>query len=535
MRRRMFLKSIGGTALGALTGTRVALAADAEVEVAPGDPGPAISPHVYGHFIEHLGGVVYDGIWVGRDSKVPNVEGLRRQFVDDMKRLAAPNLRWPGGCFADGYHWRDGIGPAARRPRTYNFWESRMPKGVHATETNQFGVHEFIRLCRLIGAEPYLAANVGSGSPREFHEWVSYCNAPAGSESLAGERAANGDPEPFRVKYWGVGNESWGCGGDMKPAEYATAYRRFVTQFPAYVQPFLIATGPRGHSRDMDIGWTTGFFEAMQGGHRSPVDGFSPHFYTDFRNHPMRVADFAAPDWYAVLLEGLRTETVIETHWKAMGAYDPDRRTKLVIDEWGVWYKPGEEITPAYILSQPVTLRDALHTAITFDIFNRHADKIAMANVAQTINCIHSLFLALEDKYTRTPPYYVFEMYRPHMGAQSVPMRVRADDVTVSLQQGTARMPALTGSASVRDGELAITLTNPSIEAPIGARIRVAGGRRPVEARGTVLTHGDMRARNTFEHPDEVRPASLAATVRGDTVGVTLPKHSVTALDVRLV
>ena len=269
----------------------------------------------------------------------------------------------------------------------------------------------------------------------------------------------------------------------------------------------------------MDIGWTTGFFEAMQGGHRSPVDGFSPHFYTDFRNHPMRVAEFSPSDWYAVLLEGLRTETVIETHWKAMGTYDPDRRTKLVIDEWGVWYKPGEEITPAYILSQPVTLRDALHTAITFDIFNRHADKIAMANVAQTINCIHSLFLALEDKYTRTPPYYVFEMYRPHMGARHVPMRVRADELTVPIQQGTAKMPALTGSASVRQNRLTITLTNPSLDAPLATRLRLTRRRRAVEARGTVLTHSDMRARNTFENPNEVRPASLAVDVSGDTAG----------------
>jgi alpha-L-arabinofuranosidase len=535
MRRRTFLKSAGLTALGVLTAPRRGRAADAAIELMLDQPGPVISPHIYGHFVEHLGGVVYDGIWVGRESKVPNVDGIRKQFVDDMRRLAAPNLRWPGGCFADGYHWRDGIGPAPRRPRTYNFWESRMPQGVHATETNQFGVHEFVRLCRLVGAEPYLAANVGSGSPREFHEWVSYCNAPAGTESLAGERAANGDPEPFRVKYWGVGNESWGCGGDMKPGEYATAYRRFVTQFPAYRQPFLIATGPRGHSRDMDIGWTTGFFEAMQGGHRSPVDGFSPHFYTDFRNHSMRVADFTAQDWYAVLLEGLRTETVIETHWKAMGTYDPEHRTKLVIDEWGVWYQPGEEITPAYILSQPVTLRDALHTAITFDIFNRHADKIEMANVAQTVNCIHSLFLALEDKYTRTPPYYVFEMYRPHMGGRYVPLRVRADVLEVPVGQGAAKLPAVSGSASLREDRVTVTLTNPSIDVPLTTRIRVTGGRRPVESRGTVLTHADMRARNTFERPNEVEPAPLAAQVTGDTVAVVMPKHSVAALDLRVV
>jgi alpha-L-arabinofuranosidase len=533
MKRRAFLKA-SCAGLAALVPARRLLAADAEIVLTPGTPGPVISPHIYGHFIEHLGGVIYDGIWVGRQSTIPNIDGLRRSFVDDMKRIGAPNLRWPGGCFADGYHWRDGIGPESGRPKTYNFWESRMPSGMHATESNHFGVHEFIRLCRLIGAEPYLAANVGSGSPREFHDWVSYCNAPAGTESLADERARNGDRDPFRVKYWGAGNESWGCGGDMTPGEYATAYRRFVTQFPVYVAPFLIATGPRGHSRDMDLGWTTGFFEAMQGGHRSPVHGLSPHFYTDFRNDPMRVTDFNAREWYAVLREGWRTEAVIEAHWSAMGKYDTDHHTKLVIDEWGVWYKPGEEITPGYILSQPVTLRDALHTAITFDVFNRHADKIEMANVAQTVNCIHSLFLALEDKYTRTPPYYVFEMYRPHMGARRVPIDLRADEMSVPAKDGAAKIPALSASASIREGQVTVTVSNPSVDAGLATRIRLEGGARVLEARATILTHDDMRARNTFDKPEEVKLAALPVKMDGATVIVDLPKHSVAAVAIRL-
>jgi alpha-L-arabinofuranosidase len=533
MNRRTFLTSVACAGLGA-AGSRLVLAADTEIELAVDTPGAVISPHIYGHFIEHLGGVIYDGIWVGRKSRIANVDGLRSQFVEDMKRIGAPNLRWPGGCFADGYHWRDGIGASARRPRTYNFWESRMPAGVHATESNQFGIHEFMRLCRLVAAEPYVAANVGSGTPKEFHDWVSYCNAPVGTETLADERAANGDRDPFRVKYWGVGNESWGCGGDMKPGEYAIEYRKFVTQFPVYVPPFLVATGPRGHSRDMDIGWTTGFFEAMQGGHRSEVHGFSPHFYTDFRGNKMGVADFAAPDWYTVLLEGLRTEAVIETHWNAMGKFDPDHRTKLVIDEWGVWYRPGEEIAPAYILSQPVTLRDALHTAITFDIFNAHADKIEMANVAQTINCIHSLFLALEDKYTRTPPYYVFEMYRPHQGAHSVPMRVRGETLTVPVQTGTAKIAALTGSASIREKQVTVTLVNPSVDSSTAVRIRFAGGALPAEARGTVLTHADMRARNTFDKTDEVKPSALPVKVDGQSVVLDLPRQSVAAIEIRI-
>ena len=533
MERRTFLTSITSACLGVLTAPRRVLAADVEIDVGVDAPGAVISPFLYGQFIEHLGGVIYDGIWVGARSPIRNVGGIRARFVEDMKRLGSTALRWPGGCFADGYHWRDGIGPASARKHSYNFWETRMPPGMHATESNVFGVHEFMRLCRLIGAEPYLAANIGSGTPREFHDWVSYCNAPTGTESLAAERAANGDADPFRVKYWGVGNESWGCGGDMTPAEYATEYRRFVTQLPAYGDAFLIAAGPRGHQRDMDLAWTSGFFEAMSG-HRSPVHGYSPHFYSDFRSTKMRVADFTAPEWYAVLLEAFRTERVIATHWDLMQKWDPEHHTKLVIDEWGVWYPVGEEIAPGHIFSQPLTLRDALHTAITFDVFNRYAGNIEMANVAQTVNCLHSLFLALGDHYTRTPPYYVFEMYAPHKGARVVPMRIEAADMTVSVPQGTASLPSLSGSASLRGKRVTVTLTNPSLDAPVTARLRFGSGARATEGRGTVLTHGDMRARNTFEAPEEVRLAPLAVAVASNSVLVEIPKHAVAAFEIGL-
>jgi alpha-N-arabinofuranosidase len=531
MRRRAFLQAAAGAGLGALAASRSTLAADALIVLSPGQPGPTISPHIYGHFIEHLGGVIYDGVWVGRDSKIPNLGGIRKAFVEDMKRLGAPNLRWPGGCFADGYHWRDGIGPAARRPRTYNFWEPRMPKGVRATETNQFGIHEFMSLCRLVGAEPYVAANVGSGSPREFHDWVLYCNAPVGTVSLADERARNGAAEPFAIRYWGVGNESWGCGGDMKGGEYATEYRRFVTQFPAYTEPFLVAAGPRGHSADRDLGWTEDFFEGLQGGHRSRVDGFALHYYTDFRQTAEDGARFDEKGWYAVLHKGALLQGVVEDHWRVMGRYDPEHRTRLVIDEWGNWYRGGTELEPAYLLSQTITLRDALHAAMTFDIFNRHAEKIEMANVAQTINCLHSLFAAVEDKYARTPSYYTFEMYRPHMGARLVPMRIEVPELTVPILAGSAKLAGLSGSASIRDGRLAVTLTNPSLESEVSTVVRLDGGGRVAEGRGTVLTHEDMAATNTFAGPDNVTPSALAVRISGDAAHVTVPRRAVVALE----
>ena len=534
MQRRAFLKTAAGAGLGAVAASRSAFAADAEIVLTPGTPGPVISPHIYGHFIEHLGGVIYDGIWVGRDSKIPNVGGIRKRFVDDMKRIAAPNLRWPGGCFADGYHWRDGIGPAAERPRTYNFWEPRMPKGVHATETNRFGIHEFMHLCRLVGAEPYVAANVGSSTPKEFHDWVAYCNAPRGTLSLADERAAHGAEEPFAIRYWGVGNESWGCGGDMKAGEYATEYRKFVTQFPMYTQPYLVATGPRGHSADRDLGWTEGFFEGMQGGHRSRVDGFALHYYTDFRQTPEDGAKFDAKGWYAVLHKGVRMQEVIDDHWRVMGQYDPEHHTKLVIDEWGNWYRGGTELGPAYLLSQTITLRDALHAAMTFDIFNRNAEKIEMANVAQTINCLHSLFAAVENQYTRTPAYYTFEMYQPHMGARLIPMEVKVPELTVPILDGSAKLAGISGSASIRDRRLSVTLTNPSLDGAVTAGIRLAGGGRVAEGRGTVLTHEDMTARNTFDDPDNVTLAELSVQIRGDAAHVTIPKQAVVALELRI-
>ena len=534
MNRRSFLCATACASAGLLAGARTAFAADAEIEITTSTTGPEISPHLYGHFIEHLGGVIYDGVWVGRDSKIANVDGIRREFVEDMKRIAAPNVRWPGGCFADGYDWRAGIGNPAKRPRTYNYWQATTPEGYDATESNQFGIHEFMHFCRLTGAEPYLAANMASGSPREFHDWVQYCNAPVGTVSLADQRAANGDKNPFGVRYWGVGNESWGCGGDMTPQEYSMLYRRFVTQFPAFApKTFLVAVGPRGHSKDLDLGWTNGLFESMQEGHHSKIDGLSVHFYTDFRNSPEKVATFDARGWYDVIREGARIETVIEQHWAAMGKYDTAHHTKLVVDEWGVWYAKGEEISPAYLLSQPLTLRDAMHTAITLDVFNRHADKLAMANVAQTINCLHSLFLAQGDRYIRTPVYYVFEMYMGHMGGQLAQMKIQCEELQVPSRNGAATMPGLSGSASVKDKTMTVTLANPSLDSAQTARIHLTSG-EILEGRGTVLTHSKMTAANTFDHPNEVHSENLPVTIRGSRVEISIPKQAVVSLELKL-
>ncbi len=521
LNRRRLLASSAAAAAVAVIPRGAAGAADFELSIAADQLGAVISPHLYGHFIEHLGGVIYDGIWVGPNSKIPNEGGIRRRFVEDLRRLSAPNLRWPGGCFADSYHWRDGIGAAGRRPRTASYWGDRMPPELKGAEPNTFGTQEFMRLCRLSGAAPYLAANVASGSPQEFHDWVTYCNAPRGTASLADERAADGSPEPFGVRFWGIGNESWNCGGMMKPAEYAQWYRLFTSQIPPYGNLYLVACGPRGHSADFNTGWTEGFFEGMRGVAVKPrIDGLSMHFYTDFRQTPVSAAESTTAEWRAVMNKGARLEEALLANWRVMEKYDPEHRIRFVLDEWGIWYAQSPEIAPGFQLAQTVTLRDAVHTGMHFDIFNRHADKIAMANVAQTINCLHSLFLAHEDHFVRTPVFYVFELYRPHMGARSVAVR------------GTGEL--LSASASVAAGSLTVSMTNASTDTGVRVRLRLPASVRAGEATGQVLTHAAMNAANTFLRPDEVRPRALDAAVAGGGVTVELPARSVATVRISM-
>lgn len=501
-------------------------------------PGPQISRHIYGQFIEHLGGVIYDGIWVGPESKIPNIRGIRQAFVEAMKQIRVPNFRWPGGCFADEYHWRDGIGPREQRPRTYNMWQADYPGKDKGVEPNAFGTHEFIDLCRLTGAEPYLAANVGSGSPREFHEWVLYCNAPEGTVSVADLRVRNGAKEPFNVRYWGVGNEPWGCGGNFKPEEYATEYRRFVTQYPyAYGQPFLIAAGPNGGARDGHLSWTRGFFQAMQGhGPRLLPHGWALHYYTGQRRSAKLPAN--SPDrFYDVLEAGLRMDTLIEEHWKVMGEFDKEHRTKLVVDEWGVW-QPREEqqvLGPRYVLSQHGTLRDALHAALTLDIFNRHAEKLAMCNLAQTINCLHSLFAARGDQFVRLPTYYVFAMYQPHMDARRLPLEMEAGTFTAKSGQETVTLPRLAGSASRSDQSVLVTLVNPHLEMPVRLRVELSGGQAR-EARAQVLTHEDPYVEHDVGKPEVVQPRPLRVDLNsaGTVLSVEVPAHAVVAIQLRV-
>jgi alpha-N-arabinofuranosidase len=519
---------VGGVAAAGLRSQTT----DAHIEILPEEPIATIAPEIYGHFIEHLGGVIYDGVWVGPDSKIPNQGGIRTAVIDALKAIQAPVVRWPGGCFADSYDWVDGIGPEGARKARTNFWGG--------TETNAFGTQEFMRFCSLAGAKPYLAANVRSLPARDFYRWIEYCNSPAGSTEAAKERAAQGHPEPYDVRYWGVGNESWGCGGNFSPEEYATEFRRFTAWVPEYGQKLnLVASGPSDDSVD----WTRKLLRSLADrGQIRSVYGLSTHYYTwnlsggttnDWDRGKRDALKFNEMEWYELLAQGDAMDRIIRDHWAVMAESDPAHHIKLVVDEWGAWYAPGSELGAKYQLSQMLTLRDALLSGLTLDSFNRHADKVAMANAAQLINCLHSLMLASGDKFVLTPVYHVFKMYMAHMGAKAVRTEFAAPQATYDRLGKTTTLWGLNGSASVSGKNVTLTVVNPHASRAVETEIVVRGA-TVTSGRGQVLTNGDLHARNDFEHPDAVHPEAATVAVSGGRVVHRFPAASVTALELTL-
>jgi alpha-L-arabinofuranosidase len=508
--------------------------ADSRIDVLVNEPIGTIAPEIYGHFVEHLGGVVYDGVWVGEKSRVPNVGGIRRALVEALRAIHPGVVRWPGGCFADSYDWRDGIGPRERRPRRTNFWIDdahlqALGNVAAKYDPNEFGTNEFMRFCRLVGAQPYLAVNVRTLPARAFMEWVEYCNSPARSTTLADQRAAAGEREPFGVRYWGIGNESWGCGGNFTPEEYASEYRRFARwAVPAYGVKFgFIGSGPSGG----DIEWTRRFFREMA--ERRSFDrlwGWALHHYCSAPNGEAVAFDDTA--WYDLLGSANRMESLITSHWQVMGESDRERRVKLVVDEWGAWHKMTTNIDPTHLFGQQSTIRDAVVAGLTLDTFNRHADKVAMANIAQLVNCIQSLFLAHDDKLLLTPTYHVFAMYAAHQGATAV--RTLASAPPVSWKDGQGRDHALwglNGSASVRGDAVTLTVTNPHLAEPREAEIALRGA-SPRSVTATTLAARDVHDHNTFEAPRTVAPATAPVQVGAGPFVYRFPAASVTKLEI---
>ncbi|HZQ52693.1 MAG TPA: alpha-L-arabinofuranosidase C-terminal domain-containing protein [Bryobacteraceae bacterium] len=540
MRRRDFLTS--AAAAGLALYPRVSAFgqnADSLVEVFVDEPIGTISRNIYGHFTEHIGGVIYDGVWVGKDSKVPNIGGIRKALVEALRRIKAPVIRWPGGCFADSYDWRDGIGPTDRRPTRTNFWEvdpdaRRLhEKGVQLFDTNAFGTNEFMQFCKLSQAEPYVAGNVRSLTALDFDHWVAYCNSPAGSTTFANMREADGAREPFNVRFWGVGNESWGCGGNFKPEDYASEFRRFTTWVPLFGQDlYFVGAGPA----DNDLDWTRRFFDQIFSGphaYRNPhFRGWSVHHYSHAPHGD--ALHFGREDWYALLRSGYEMEQILVDQWAVMGEYDREHRVKLVVDEYGSWHPEGTEIDPTHIFGEQITIRDALLTALTLDCFNRHAEKVDMANCAQLVNNLNALFLAHEEKFWATPNFYVFEMYAAHQDAQAVRAAFAAPRIPPSVTGFSKGFWGLKGSASLKGKSLTITAVNPSTDTPREARVRVRGA-NVSSAKATVLSSDDIHAHNTYEQQDAVVPKQAQIRLEGQVLWFTFPAASVTKLEVELV
>ena len=510
----------------AARGTSVAstalAAADApmSVNVLLDEPIGTVKPALYGHFAEHIGGVIYDGIWVGPDSKIPNIDGIRRSLVEHVRRLGRVVVRWPGGCFADSYQWPDGIGPREKRPRRFGRWQED-------TESNQFGLHEFMRFCRLCDAVPYVAGNVGSGSVEKFQQWIEYCNAPPGKTTLADQRATNGDREPFGIRYWGVGNESWGCGGKFTPEDYCTEYRKFTEWLPNYgVNPYLIAAGPNGN----DLDWTRRFFKKWTDYTRAPLHGWAAHYYCGTTGHALR---FSRDQWYEMLFKANQMDRLIADQWSTMREFDPQHKVKLVIDEWGCWHPKGTEINPRHLFEQQGTLRDALVAALTLDTFTRHAEKVDMANIAQLVNNLHSLFLADGDRFLRTPTFHVFEMYKAHHDATSVRAEVQAPNIAFEAAGAKQDIFRVAGSASRSGNNVTLTLVHSHASEPAQVSIALRGA-SAASVRQTTLTHNELNAHNTFEKPDEVTPRTSSTRFQGPAFECTLPPASITRLDIRL-
>ena len=556
MQRRNFLKT-GALAGSAFFFSRTLASAqtvssDATIEIMVDEPLGTISPLIYSHFTEELGAVIYDGVWVGEKSKIANTGGIRTALIEKMRQIKAPAVRWPGGCFADSYDWRDGVGPKDKRPRRTDFWvddrdAKNLPKqGLPSFDPNEFGTDEFVRFCKLSGAEPYLAANVRSLNAYAFDQWVEYCNSPAGSTTWSDVRAAGGSAAPYNVQYWGVGNESWGCGGNFTPEEYASEYRRYQSWLPRYgVDLKLVASGP---NQD-DVDWTTRFFENIfaPGRRIKPPFGWSMHYYTDLPE----ALKFTAEDVYPGYELANRMEKIMLDHWTAMGVYDRDHRVKLVVDEYGPWYRFSDtKLDPTHVLGQQLTIRDGIMTALTLDTFNRHPEKVALAACAQLINCIDSLFLSHEDHFITTPIFQVFDLYKEHQGGQALRVQFSVPDITFprkairkqlsatgdeAITGGPdARLWGLNGSASLTGKTLTLTVVNPHLTESHPAQIVLRGGASATAAEAEVLGGEDVHAHNTFEQPNAVVTRKATATVSGKVVQCTLPPSSVTRFTITL-
>ena len=488
-----------------------------QVTVHADKPGPVYDRRIFTQFAEHLGTGIYGGLWVGESSKIPNVRGFRKDVIGALKGLGVPVVRWPGGCFADEYHWREGIGPRAKRPVKINtHWG-----GV--TEPNTVGTHEFFELIEQIGAEAYVAGNVGNGTPQEMAEWVEYMTSPAGS--LADERARNGRKKPWAVPYFGVGNELWGCGGNMRAEYAADLTKRYATfiKAPSGTRIMKIAAGANVD----DYKWTETLIREAAG----QIDGMSLHYYTVPGGWPPRASasQFDEAGWAETLSETLRMDDLIKRHTAIMDKYDPAKKIWLAVDEWGTWYAGDPGTNPGF-LRQQNTLRDALVAAVNLNIFARHADRVKMTAIAQMVNVLQAMILTDGSKMVLTPTYHVFAMYKPYMDGTVLPIDVKSP----WYNKDKWVMPAVSASAvRGKDGVVRVALANLDPNRANTVSVTMTGVRATTVG-GQVLTAVQMTALNNFDSPNTVAPQPFGgATLAGETLTVALPAKSVVMLELR--
>jgi alpha-L-arabinofuranosidase len=479
------------------------------IDIDPARPGAVISKYIYGQFAEHLGTGIYGGMYVGPKSSIPNTRGWRNDVVGALKALHVPLVRWPGGCFADTYHWRDGIGPQDKRPRNVN--------GGSVDEINAVGTHEFFDLVDMLGADAYVNGNVGTGSVQEMSDWVEYLTSASGSP-LARLRARNGHEKPFKVAFFGIGNELWGCGGNLKPDYYANLYSNYekFLRAPDKSRPKMIASGGSG----FDTAWTDVLSKELKG----RTAGISVHQYTIAGatwDDKGKALGFKEDEWISTLANTLKMDQLIKDHVAVLDKHDPEKKIGLMVDEWGTWY---DEAGAPSALFQQNSLRDALVAALNFHIFHDHAERVPMTTIAQMVNVLQAMVLTDKEKMVLTPTYYTFQMYVPFQDARSLPLAIK-DNTSYTL--GATTIPGVSASAALaRDGKVYLALVNTDPHKAVDVAVNVAGT-KVRGAAGRVLTAAAMDAHNTFQNPQAIKPAAFDARAEGGKLSIKVPAKAV--------
>lgn len=480
-----------------------------------------ISKNIYGHFAEHLGHCIYGGFYVGdSNQKIPNKDGIRLDVVEALKKMKIPVLRWPGGCFADNYHWKDAIGPKDKRKPVENVsWGN-------VREDNSFGTNEFLELCEMLNAQPYLAANVGTGTVQDATDWVKYVNHPNGSSIWTDMREQTGRKNPWHVKFWGIGNESWDCGGHMTAEYYAHLYSQYATFMTSYSNTeklFRIAVGPGSE----DYHWTEVIMRDVP---RKLIEGISVHHYSVIDwSHKGSATNFSENEYFRTMEEASKMEEFVTKNSEVMDKYDPQKKVALVVDEWGGWYdvEPG---TNGAFLFQQNTMRDAMIAGLTLNIFNNHCDRVRMANLAQCINVLQSVILTNEEKLILTPTYHVMEMYNVHQDAELIPLEVTSNDYTF----GDKKLKAVSASASKdKNGAVHISLTNIDANKSQDVTIDISSLKIKTVT-GRILQSGKLQDYNSFDDPNKIKPVVFnGANISGSTLTLKMPAFSVIVLELK--